>query len=143
MHPNTCNILDNSNISQWLLLRRKERKQLSRERKARTNKNFNLIQEVIGLWETLRRHDTPAERQSELVSKIIKKIDGRVGELAGSHSASRVVQACIKHGTPEERTKVLKQLEPKLLELSKGPYGRFVVSKLIDLSPKENLQGKN
>ena len=94
------------------------------------------------MWETLRRHDTPAERRSEIASQILKKIDGRVGELANSHSSSRVVQAVVKHGTAADRKKVLKQLEPTLLVLAKSPYGRFVVSKLIDLAPKEDLEGK-
>jgi len=125
-----------------LVIYRKERKELSRERKSRTNKNFNLIQEVVGMWETLRRHDTPASRRSEIASQIFTKIDGRVAELANSHSSSRVVQAVVKHGTAAERKKVLKQLEPTLLTLSKSPYGRFVVSKLIDLAPKDDLEGK-
>ncbi|KAL4527235.1 hypothetical protein Ndes2437A_g02409 [Nannochloris sp. 'desiccata'] len=121
-------------------LSKKERKELSRERKSRTNKNFNLIQEVVGMWETLRRHDTPAARRSEIASQILKKIDGRVAELANSHSSSRVVQAVVKHGTAAEREKVLKQLEPTLVTLSKSPYGRFVVSKLIDLASKDDLE---
>lgn len=35
----------------------------------------------------------------------------------------------------------MKELEPKLLELSKSPYGHFVVSKLVSLAPKEQLPG--
>lgn len=120
---------------------RKERKQLSRDRKSRTNKNYNLILEVVGMWETLRRHDTPPARRSEIVTAILKKIDGRVAELAGSHAASRVVQAAIKHGTPQERTSIFKQLQSSLVDLAKSPYGRFVVSKLIDLASKDELQG--
>ena len=90
----------------------------------------------------MRRSDTPPEKRSQLVTAIIKRIDGRAGELAASHTASRVVQACIKHGTPEERAKILKQLEPTLLPLAKSSYGRFVVSKIIDLAPKKDgLQG--
>lgn len=92
------------------------------------------------MWETLRRHDTPAARRSEIASQILKKIDGRVAELANSHSSSRVVQAVVKHGTAAEREKVLKQLEPTLVTLSKSPYGRFVVSKLIDLASKDDLE---
>jgi hypothetical protein len=37
----------------------------------------------------------------------------------------------------------MKELEPKLLELSKSPYGHFVVSKLVSLAPKEQLPGGN
>lgn len=121
---------------------RKERKELSKQRKARGNKNFALIEEVVGLWETLRRHDIEAEERKQLVSKVLKKIDQRIAELSGNHSASRVVQACIKYGSTEDRQKILKEVQPRLLELSKSPYGHFVVSKLIDVSPKNELPGK-
>ena len=40
-----------------------------------------------------------------------------------------------------ERAAILKELQPKLLELSKSPYGHFVVSRLIALSPKQQLPG--
>ena len=40
-----------------------------------------------------------------------------------------------------ERAAILKEVEPKLLDLSKSPYGHFVVSKLISLAPKEQLPG--
>ena len=36
---------------------------------------------------------------------------------------------------------ILKELEPRLLELCKSPYGHFVVSKLIALAPKDQLPG--
>ncbi|PRW61613.1 pumilio-like protein 24 [Chlorella sorokiniana] len=122
-------------------LNRKERKELDRARKARKHKNFNLIQEVVLLWEEARRQDITAEKRSKLVSAIMGKIQGRIAELAGSHSASRVIQTCAKHGTPAERATILKELEPKLLELSKSPYGHFVVTKLVSLAPKEQLPG--
>ena len=36
---------------------------------------------------------------------------------------------------------MLKELEPKLLELSKSPYGHFVVMKVVALAPKDALPG--
>lgn len=192
-------------------------------RKARRNKNFNLIQEVVLLWEEARRHDVTPEKRSKLVTAMLAKVQGRVAELAGSHAASRVIQTCAKHGTPAgaraalggpgggagprggrgraylgpaatsnaaggrfssassshdssiacqpaavlqeltscltlipklsprdcvptppsaERAAVLKELEPKLLELSKSPYGHFVVMKAVALAPKDALPGR-
>lgn len=121
---------------------RKERKELLKQRKARSNKNFSLIEDVVGSWETFRRHDVDKKKRRDLVSKVLKKIEGRIPELAASHTASRIVQACIKYGTAEEQQRVLKEVEPHLIELSKSPYGHFVVSKLIDVSPKEKYPGK-
>lgn len=122
---------------------RKGQKQVALERKARRNKNFNLIQEVTALWETIRRKDTSAERRGDLVTSVLKKIDGRVAELAASHTASRIVQACVKYGTADQREKILAEVEPKILELSKSPYGRFVVSKMIDMAPKSEIPGEH
>ena len=42
---------------------------------------------------------------------------------------------------PAERVLILKELEPRLLELCKSPYGHFVVSKLIALASKDQLPG--
>lgn len=88
--------------------RSKERKELDRARKARKHKNFNLIQEVVQLWEEARRQDITAEKRSKLVTAIMGKIQGRIAELAGSHSASRVIQTCAKHGTPAGAVAALK-----------------------------------
>lgn len=68
-------------------------------RKARRNKNYNLIQEVVLLWEEARRHDATPEKRSKLITAIMGKVQGRMAELAGSHAASRVIQTCAKHGT--------------------------------------------
>lgn len=40
-----------------------------------------------------------------------------------------------------ERSAILQELEPNLLPLSKSPYGRFVISKMVDLATKEQLAG--
>lgn len=53
---------------------RKEQRQLKKERKARHHKNFGLVQEVTGLWEELRRHDTSAEKRGKLVTAVLGKV---------------------------------------------------------------------
>lgn len=118
---------------------RKDKKALRNEKKSRTKKNFNLIQEVTETWEILRRHDTTAARRSELVSDILDKIKGRIADLAGSHTASRVVQACVKHGAADEHQTIFKEISPHIVPLSKSPYGRFVVSKLITVASKDQI----
>lgn len=115
---------------------------MHRERKSRRQKNFDLIQEGIVGWEALRRHDTPAARRTELVQSLLRKLDGRLAELAASPTASRVVQALIKYGSETDRANILKQLEPQLLELAKNAYARFVLSKLINVATKDQLQGR-
>ena len=60
------------------------------------------------LWEEARRQDITAEKRSKLVTAIMGKIQARIAELAGSHSASRVIQTCAKHGTPAGAVAALK-----------------------------------
>jgi hypothetical protein len=62
--------------------------------------------------------------------------------MARSPTGSRVLQACVKHGTPQQRAAILAALQPDLLELAKSPYAHFLVCKLIDTAPKSALEGE-
>lgn len=120
---------------------RSEKKIVAKERKAKRQKNFDCIQESTKLWETLRQTTTKKEKKMELVGDILKICGDRVGDLAASHTASRIIQSCVKHGNGDHRMCVQKQVLPKIIELAKNPYGRFIVSKLISTAPKDQLPG--
>ena len=62
-------------------------------------------------------------------------------QTATSPTGSRVLQACIKHCTAEQRSQLLQQLLPHILDLSKQPYGHFLVRRLIALASKEDQKG--
>jgi len=125
-----------------LTTNRKEKKEQIIQQKTLKNKNYTLIQEVTTLWEELRRHDISKEKRTSLVSKILTKTKGRIPDLAGSRKAARVIQCCIKYGTANDRKVVLNELQPKLLDLAKSPFGHFVVSKLIlTAASKKDLSG--
>ncbi len=118
-----------------------EKKKNTLERKAKRQKNFHVIQETTALWEKLRQSSTPKDAKAELVSKILKLCGDRVADLSASHTASRIIQSCVKHGTEEDRIVIQKQLLPRMVELSKNPYARFIMSKLIVTAPKSQLPG--
>ena len=120
---------------------RAEKKIVAKERKAKRQKNFDIIQEATKLWETLRQTTTAKEKRVELVGDILKICGDRVGDLAASHTASRIIQSCVKHGNGDDRLAVQHQVMPKIVELAKNPYGRFIVSKLISTAPKDQLPG--
>jgi pumilio family protein 6 len=100
-----------------------------------------VIQEATALWEKLRQSGTPKDAKAELVSKILALCEDRVADLAASHTASRIIQSCVKHGTEDDRITIQKQLLPRMVELSKNPYARFIMSKLIVTAPKSQLPG--
>ena len=123
------------------ILRRKERKEIAKERKSKRQKNFHVIQEATALWEKLRQSRTPKQTKQELVPKILELCGDRIPELAVSHTASRIIQSCVKYGSEEDRMVVHKHMVEGIVEISKSPYGRFVVSKLISTAQKEQLAG--
>ncbi len=69
------------------------------------------------------------------------QVEGRVAQTATSPTGSRVLQACVKHCTPEQRQALLKEVMPNFLDLSKKPYSHFLVCRLIALAPKQDLKG--
>jgi hypothetical protein len=114
------------------------------EKKAKREKNLNLIQEVSGYWEVLRQGNTPKDKKRELVGKILDACGDRVADVAASHTASRIIQSCVKHGDASQRLVVQKAIlggGRGVVELAKNPYSRFVVSKLISTAPKDQLGG--
>ncbi len=61
--------------------------------------------------------------------------------LANHHSASRVIQWCMKEGTDDDKAKLSKEVRANIVPLSKSKYGRHVVQKLINIAPKEEVPG--
>mmetsp|Transcript_35571 Transcript_35571/g.78981 ORF Transcript_35571/g.78981 Transcript_35571/m.78981 type:complete len:822 (-) Transcript_35571:289-2754(-) len=122
-------------------LSRQEQKEAKREKHAKLKKNFNVIQDVVQLWEALRPKNTSQQEKEQLVTKIMSKVEGKVLELAGHHTASRVIQFCAKHGTPAQRTALTSQLRAAMVPLSKTKYGKHLVCKLINMAKKEEVPG--
>ena len=118
---------------------RKEQKEWSNEQKALQKPNFTLIQEIVGLWERLRVKKLSAADKRALVVSIFKACKGKVADLANNHKGSRVIQALLKYGTPEERDSVYAECTPQIAPLAKSLYGHFLVKKLVDATPKEKL----
>ena len=69
------------------------------------------------------------------------QLKGDLTRMAASPPGSRILQACVKYGTPDQRTQILEELRPSLLDLSKTPYAYFLVSKVIDTAPKSATEG--
>jgi len=118
-----------------------EKKALLRAKKEAKNPNFSLFQECVFIWEQLRPRDATAEDKAKLVAKITAKGKGKFKELSMNHSSSRVVQACLKFGTPETRKVIWADCKAHLVEMSRSQYGSFVVRKLIDGAQKPEMPG--
>jgi pumilio family protein 6 len=49
------------------------------------------------------------------------------------------VQAVLKHGTPEQSAKIMREVKPQMALLAKSLYGNFLVRKLIDSTDKKEV----
>lgn len=59
-----------------------------------------------------------------------------------SHTASRVIQACAKHGSEADRKTLLAEAAPRVVDLAKSSYGHFLLCKLISGCSKTRFPGK-
>mmetsp|Transcript_5091 Transcript_5091/g.17105 ORF Transcript_5091/g.17105 Transcript_5091/m.17105 type:complete len:761 (+) Transcript_5091:81-2363(+) len=120
-------------------LNRKEAKAKSDELKALRKPNFALVQELAVMWERMRGKKVSKNDRRELCDAIYAKCVGKVPELANNHKGSRVVQAVMKYGTPEQCDGIMSEVKPQMSLLSKSLYGNFLVRKLIDGTNKNDL----
>lgn len=123
------------------ILSRKEQKEASKSKKLKFKKNYATIQETVLLWEQLRPKQTTKEEKEQLVANILKKLQGNTAELANHHSASRVLQWCLREGSEADKARLLAEVRAHIVELSKSKYGRHVVQKVISLAKKEDVPG--
>ncbi|DBA93738.1 TPA: hypothetical protein ACH3X3_013804 [Trebouxia sp. C0006] len=101
-----------------------------------TKRNAALIQDITAKWEKLRHPDTTAAQRIDIVHEILTQVQGRVADLAMSHTASRVIQACAKHGNETDRKALLAEAAPRVVGLAKSSYGHFLLCKLISAATK-------
>lgn len=71
----------------------------------------------------------------------LAQVQGRVVDLAMSHTASRVIQACAKFGSDADRQALLTEAAPRVVDLAKSSYGHFLLSKLVTAAPKSQIAG--
>lgn len=128
----------------------------SQLKKQKREKNSSLLASITSHWETLRqtaksrpggKGGEASENENEkavLVDRILDLCGDRVGDLVGSSKGARVVQSCVKYGGVGARGRVWAGVVGRrggVVEASKNPYGRFVVSKLVMVAGKDVLEG--
>ncbi len=70
------------------------------------------------------------------------QVKGKLLELSSHHTASRVIQFCVKCGGDEERRVVMEEVKANIVELSRSKYGHFLVRKLISAAKKDEVPGE-
>lgn len=116
-----------------------QKRALKQERQSH-RRHADVVMESKDLWNKLRlKTNTPEETRQYMVT-LMDLIRGKIPEIALQHDASRVVQAAIQFGTPEERKEVVVELCAKsnIPELSKVQYAHFVVLKMIKYCDRQD-----
>lgn len=88
-------------------------------------------------------HSRPALTRTPVVSYSprTRQVVGNVMGLANHHSASRVIQWCLKEGSEADKARLTGEIRANIVPLAKSKYGRFVVQKLINVAPKDEVPG--
>ncbi|KAL9950331.1 hypothetical protein ACROYT_G042818 [Oculina patagonica] len=122
---------DKPNIWQ---MKKKERKDFRRKQ---DDNNYDLVHSLKQLYESIRRKKSSKAEKSELVEKILNLIAGHSHEVIFKHDTGRVIQACVKFGTVEQRQKLFEQFKDDFGELIKSKYSKFFVKKFLKYGTKK------
>ncbi|KAJ3359363.1 hypothetical protein HDU91_004954 [Kappamyces sp. JEL0680] len=115
---------------------RKEQKQKALERKLQ-KPHSDIILEAKKIWEELRQKRLTKPERKKLMDQMMEIVTGKALDIIYKHDASRIVQCCIKYGSPAQRDLVAEELSGHYAKLSQSKYGRFIVSKILQYcSPK-------
>ncbi|KAF8228348.1 ARM repeat-containing protein [Tricholoma matsutake] len=112
----------------------KAQKALQSQRRA-FKPNSSLLADAKRIWSLARQKNIgPKERQKH-VADLMGVIRGKVKEIVLKHDASRIVQTLVKYGRQAERDEVAVELKGHYRDLAQHKYSKFLVTKLIRLSP--------
>ena len=112
------------------------KKELKQKRQARDKPNALKVQEAVASWEKIRASKTSAQEKSQLIEAVLKSFKGSLSMVALSAKASRVIQACLKHGNTSQRETIIGELETCIVDLCKDKYAHFLAVRMFDNASK-------
>ncbi|XP_058212550.1 pumilio homolog 24 [Rhododendron vialii] len=118
---------------------RLQAKELAEARKKKRKPHYTLEQELASLWEKMRQRNIAKQDRSKLVSEALRKMKGKIHEIASSHVSSRVLQTCVKNCSQAERDAVYEELRPHFITLACNTYAVHLVKKMLDNASKKQL----
>ena len=113
---------------------RQEAKKVKLERQSHRPHN-DLVQNAKKLWEKVRRRDLPAAERAGPLKELYALLTGKFKEIIVKHDASRMIQTCVKYGSPQQRLQIATELKGTYAEISKSRYGKHIVKRLLQYCP--------
>ena len=77
--------------------------------------------------------------RTKVIDQVFALVKGRLRAVALKHDASRVIQALLKFGSPPQRTVVLDEIEPHIIDLAKSKYSYHIVRKLLKYTDRARV----
>lgn len=74
--------------------------------------------------------NTKNERRKH-VQELMSLMRGKVQELVFKHDASRIVQAVVRYGGPEQREEVMKEMKGRFVEAAQRRYSKVWISCML------------
>ncbi|KAM4719887.1 pumilio homolog 3 [Anableps anableps] len=118
--------------------RLQKKKELKNNRQQAERKEmFEIIRRCKGVWGSLRRKKCDDEQKQQLMEELRGLVRGKMQQMAFAHDSVRVLQCFIQFGSQKQRWEVFEELKDHILAMSKSPYGKHVVKKLLMYGNKE------
>lgn len=93
--------------------------------------HYEMVTRAKQIWNIVRERDVEKSKREALVAELYALVKGKMYDVAAKHDASRVIQALLKYGKPEQRSQCVSEMREHLLDLAKMQYGCFLVQKMI------------
>merc|ERR1712147_38052 len=103
-----------------------------RDDKINTNSKL-FAKRNIFFWKKVTHQNISSNQKETSLQDFFIIIKDKIDDIAKDHIASRVIQNILRKSSQVHRKSVLLECLPKLVLLSKSPYGHFVVKKMISL----------
>lgn len=116
---------------------RKEAESEEAEERPRDSQDVMLHEAKVLLSNTQGNVDQ-LER-TKVIDQVFALVKGRLRAVALKHDASRVIQALLKFGSPPQRTVVLDEIEPHIIDLAKSKYSYHIVRKLLKYTDRARV----
>jgi pumilio family protein 6 len=114
-----------------LKMDKKERKAFLLKLKEKHKPHIHIAQKAKQLWEIIRSSKCPAPKKEETIAQIMSLVKGSAAKLVYAHDTSRVIQCLMKLPNENVRNELFEELKPELLRMTKSPYAKFFVLKIL------------
>lgn len=93
--------------------------------------HYEMVTRAKQIWNIVRERDVEKSKREALVAELYELVKGKMYDVAAKHDASRVIQALLKYGKPEQRSQCVAEMREHIIDLAKMQYGCFLVQKMI------------